>query len=77
MILPLSEDIWWTVWISNIILLKKKDIQLYMYFKNVKQLHINNCLADKLINMVIDWSLGSYLCENQFNKLKENIWQTT
>ena len=54
-------------------MLKKKDIQLYMYFKNVKQLHINNCLADKLINMVIDWSLGSYLCENQFNKLKENI----
>ena len=38
-------------------------IQLYMRFKNGKQLHINNCLAVKLINMVINWSLGSHLCE--------------
>ena len=67
----------WTVWISNIILLKKKNIQLYMSFKNSKQLYINNCLADKLINMVINWSLCSYLCEKQLNKHKENIWQTT
>ena len=39
-----------------------------MCFKNGKQLHINNCLGDKLINMVINWSLGSYLCEKQLNK---------
>ena len=45
----------------------------YMCFKNNKQLHINNCLADKLINMMINWSLGSYLCEKQLNKHKENI----
>ena len=66
----------WTTWISNIILLKNKNIQLYMCFKNKKQLHINNCLAGKLINMVINWSLGSYLCEKQLNKYKENIQQT-
>ena len=48
-----------------------------MCFKKSKQLHINNCLADKLINMVINWSLCSYLCEKQPNKHKENIWQTT
>ena len=36
-----------------------------MCFRNSKQLHINNCLGDKLINMVINWSLGSYLCEKQ------------
>ena len=48
-----------------------------MCFKNGKQLHINNCLGDKLINMVINSSLGSYLCEKQLNKYKENIWQTT
>ena len=43
----------WTAWISNIILLKKKNIQLYMCFENDEQLHINNCLTNKLINMVI------------------------
>ena len=48
-----------------------------MCFRNSKQLHINNCLGDKLINMVINWSLGSYLCGKQLNKHKENIWQTT
>ena len=48
-----------------------------MCFKNGKQLHINNCLDDKLINMVINSSLGSYLCEKQLNKYKENICQTT
>ena len=67
----------WTAWISNIILLKNKNIQVYTCFKNSKQLHINNCLADKLINMVINWSFGSYLREKQLNKYKENIWQTT
>ena len=36
-----------------------------MCLKNGKQLHINNCLADKLMNMVINWSLGSYLYEKQ------------
>ena len=41
-----------------------------MYFENGKQLHINNC---KLIDMVINSSLGSYLCEKQRNKHKENI----
>ena len=30
-------------------------------------------ITDKLINMVINWSLGSYLCEKQRNKHKENI----
>ena len=57
----------WTAWVSNIILLEKKNIQLHMCFKDGKQLHINNCLADKLFNMVINWSLtlGSYLCEKQ------------
>ena len=44
-----------------------------MCFKNGKQLHINNCLAEKLINVVINWSLASYLCEKQLNKYKENI----
>ena len=44
-----------------------------MCFRNSKQLHINNCLGDKLINMVINSSLGSYLCEKQLNKYKENI----
>ena len=67
----------WTAWISNIILLKKEKIQLYRFFKNGKQLRINNLLADKLINIVIDWSLGSYFCEKQLNKYKENIWQRT
>ena len=67
----------WTAWISNIILLKKEKIQLYRFFKNGKQLRINNLLADKLINIVINWSLGSYLCEKQLNKYKENIWQRT
>ena len=42
-----------------------------MCFKNGKQLHINNCLADKLINMVINWLLDSYLCEKQLNKYKD------
>ena len=42
-----------------------------MCFKNSKQLHINNCLADKLINMVLNWSLGSYLCENNLTNIKE------
>ena len=51
--------------------------KLYMCFKNNKQLHINNCLADKLIDIVIDWSLGSYLWEKQLTKYKENFWQTT
>ena len=67
----------WTAWISNIILLKKEKIQLYRFFKNGKQLRINNLLADKLINIVINWSLGSYFCEKQLNKYKENIWQRT
>ena len=67
----------WTAWISNIILLKKEKIQLYKFFKNGKQLRINNLLADKLINIVINWSLGSYFCEKQLNKYKENIWQRT
>ena len=58
----------WTAWISNIILLKNKKNQLYMCFKNDKQLHINSYLAETLINMVINWSLGSYLREEQFNK---------
>ena len=48
-------------------------MQLYMCFKNGKQLRINNCLADKLIDMVINRSLSSYLCEKQLNKSKENI----
>ena len=39
----------------------------------VKQLHINNCLAYNLINRVINWPLGSYLCEKQLNTYKENI----
>ena len=42
-----------------------------MCFKNGKQLHINNCLADQLINMVINWSLGVYLFEKQFDKYKK------
>ena len=67
----------WTAWISNIILLKKEKIQLYRFFKNGKQLRINNLLAGKLINIVINWSLGSYFCEKQLNKYKENIWQRT
>ena len=67
----------WTAWISNIILFKKEKIQLYRFFKNGKQLRINNLLADKLINIVINWSLGSYFCEKQLNKYKENIWQRT
>ena len=67
----------WTVWISNTIFLKKKNFQLQMCFKNGKQLHINNCLADKLVNMVINLSLGNYLLEKHLNKHKENIWQTT
>ena len=67
----------WTAWISNIILLKKEKIQLYRFFKNGKQLRINNLLADKLINIVINWSLGRYFCEKQLNKYKENIWQRT
>ena len=67
----------WTAWISNIILLKKEKIQLYRFFKNGKQLRINNLLADKLINIVINWSLGSYFCEKQLNKYKKNIWQRT
>ena len=39
---------------------------------------VNNftLITDKLINMVINWSLGSYLCEKLRNKHKENIWQT-
>ena len=45
-----------------------------MYFKNGKKLHINNCLAYQLINMEINWSWGSYLCEKQLNKYKENIY---
>ena len=44
-----------------------------MYFKNGKKLHINNCLAYQLINMEINWSWGSYLCEKQLSKYKENI----
>ena len=47
---------------------KTKKNQLYMCFKNDKQLHINSYLAETLINMVINWSLGSYLREEQFNK---------
>ena len=42
-----------------------------MCFENGKQLYINNCLADKLINIVINLSLGSYLLEKQLNKHKE------
>ena len=48
-----------------------------MCFENRKQLYINNCLADKLMNIVINLSLGSYLLEKQLNKHKENIWETT
>ena len=44
-----------------------------MCFKNGKQLHINNCSTNKLINKVINWSLGSYICEKQLSKYKENI----
>ena len=43
-----------------------------MCFKNSKQLHINDSLTDKLINMVLNWSLGSYLCGKQLNKYEEN-----
>ena len=42
-----------------------------MCFENRKQLYINNCLADKLMNIVINLSLGSYLLEKQLNKHKE------
>ena len=63
--------------ISVILLLGNKNIKLFIYFKNGKQLHINNCGVNKLINEVINWSVGSYLCEKQINKYKENIWQTT
>ena len=62
----------WTALISNIILLKTKGPN-HMCFKNGKKLHINNCLAYQLINMEINWSWGSYLCEKQLNKYKENI----
>ena len=44
-----------------------------MCLKNGKQLYINNCLADKLMNIVINLSLGSYLLEKQLNKNKKNI----
>ena len=44
-----------------------------MCFENGKRL-INNCLTEKLINMVINWSLGSYLRKEQLKKHKENIW---
>ena len=44
-----------------------------MCFVNGKQLHVNNCLAYKLINQVMNSSLGSYLCEKQLSKYKENI----
>ena len=39
---------------------------------------VNNftLITDKLINIVINWSLGSYLCEKQRKKHKENIWET-
>ena len=42
-----------------------------MCFKNGEQLHISNCLANKLINIVLNWSLGSYLCEKQLNQIKK------
>ena len=58
---------------SQISSCSKTKISNYRCFKNGKQLHINNCLADKLINMVLNWSLGSYLCEKQLKKYKENI----
>ena len=45
-----------------------------MCFEGGKHLLINNCLTEKLINMVINWSLGSYLHEEQLNKHKENIY---
>ena len=35
-----------------------------MFFENDKQLHINDLLADKLINTVIDWSIARYLKNN-------------
>ena len=42
-----------------------------MYSKNGKQLHINNCLAYKLINKVINRSLGSYLRKNNLTNIKK------
>ena len=54
----------WIAWIANIIFLKKENIELYMFFENDKQLHINDLLAGKLINTVIDWSIARYLKNN-------------
>ena len=50
-----------------------ENVELYMVFKNGKELHINNCLAGELINKITYWSLGSYLCEKQLNKYDRNI----
>ena len=50
----------WTAWISNIILLENNNIKLFMCFKIGTQLHLNNCLAYKLLSKVINWSLGSF-----------------
>ena len=50
-----------------------ENVELYMGFKNGKQLHINNYLAGELINKVTSWSLGSYLCEKQLNKYNRNL----
>ena len=44
-----------------------------MCFKNGKQLDISNCLAYKLINKVINWSLGSYLCEKKLSNTRKYL----
>ena len=46
-----------------------------MCFEGGKHLLINNCLTEKLINMVINWSLGSYLHEEQLNKQRKYIYR--
>ena len=42
-----------------------------MCFKNGKKVHINNCLAYQLINVEINSSWGSYLCEKNLANIKK------
>ena len=44
-----------------------------MRFIKRKQIKVNNCLGDKLMNEKIYWPLDSYISENQLKSYKENI----
>ena len=56
---------------SHISSCQKQISKLFICFITDKQLNINNCEDDKLINRVINWSFDSYYVKNNLKYRKK------